>query len=71
MDNRKITKQMIEFNKTAFDNSFKAMEMVYEQNEKIFETFLHQATWMPENTPNAVAGPDDPAPPAWGVRPKT
>ena len=54
MDNLKIAKQMIEFNKTAFDNSFKAIEMVYEQNEKMFETFLNQATWMPENSKQAI-----------------
>jgi hypothetical protein len=48
MDNKQIAKQMIKFNKTAFDNSFSAMTMVYEQNEKMVETFLNQATWMPE-----------------------
>ncbi len=47
MDNKLIAKQMIEFNKTAFDNSFKAMTMVYEQNEKMIEAFLGQASWMP------------------------
>ena len=40
MDNKQITKQMIQFNKTAFDNSFSAMTMVYEQNEKMLEAFL-------------------------------
>ena len=48
MDNKQITKQMIQFNKTAFDNSFSAMTMVYEQNEKMVDTFLSQAAWMPE-----------------------
>ncbi len=47
MDNQQIAKQMIKFNKTAFDNSFSTMTMVYEQNEKMVETFLGQATWMP------------------------
>ncbi len=47
MDNKLIAKQMVEFNKTAFDNSFKAMTMVYEQNEKMVEAFLGQASWMP------------------------
>ncbi len=47
MDNKLIAKQMVEFNKTAFDNSFKAMTMVYEQNEKMIEAFLGQASWMP------------------------
>ena len=48
MDNQRIAKQMIELNKTAFDNGFNFMNTVYEQNEKMFETFLSQATWMPE-----------------------
>lgn len=48
MDNQRIAKQMIELNKTAFDNGFNVMNMVYEQNQKMFETFLSQATWMPD-----------------------
>jgi hypothetical protein len=44
MDQKQIAKQMIQFNKTAFDNSFNAMTMVYEQNEKMVDTYLQQAT---------------------------
>jgi polyhydroxyalkanoate synthesis regulator phasin len=54
MDNQKIAKQMIQFNKTAFDNSFNAMTMVYEQNEKMVNTFLSQATWLPEEGKKAI-----------------
>ena len=54
MDPKKIAKQMIQFNKTAFDNSFKAMTMVYEQNEKMAESFLSQANWMPEEGRKAI-----------------
>lgn len=54
MDHKQITKQMIQFNKTAFDNSFSAMTMVYEQNEKMLETFLGQASWMPEEGRKAI-----------------
>jgi hypothetical protein len=54
MDNKQIAKQMIKFNKTAFDNSFSAMTMVYEQNEKMVETFLGQASWMPEEGKKAI-----------------
>ena len=32
IDNKLIGKQMIQFNKAAFDNSFKAMSMVVEQS---------------------------------------
>ena len=54
MDQKAIAKQMIQFNKTAFDNSFSAMTMVYEQSEKMAETFLAQATWMPQEGQKAI-----------------
>ncbi len=47
MDPNQMLKQMLEFNKTAFDNSFNAMLTIGEQNEKMVNTFLEQATWMP------------------------
>jgi hypothetical protein len=43
-----MLKQMLDFNKTAFDNIFKAMLTIGEQNEKMVNTFLTQATWIPE-----------------------
>ena len=48
MDPNQMLKQMLEFNKTAFDNSFNAMLTIGEQNEKMVNTFLEQATLMPE-----------------------
>lgn len=54
MDQNQIAKQMIQFNKTAFDNSFSAMTMVSEQNEKMIQTFLAQATWMPAEGKKAI-----------------
>lgn len=54
MDQNQIAKQMVQFNKTAFDNSFNAMTMVYEQNEKMAQTFLDQATWMPQEGKKAI-----------------
>lgn len=54
MDQKLIAQQMIQFNKTAFDNSFNAMSMVYEQNEKMMGTFLQQATWIPEEGRKAI-----------------
>ena len=55
MDQKQIARQMIQFNKTAFDNSFNAMTMVYEQNEKMIGTFLAQATWLPEDGKKAIS----------------
>ena len=54
MDQKQIAKQMIQFNKTAFDSSFSAMTMVYEQNEKMVETFLTQASGVPEEGKKAI-----------------
>jgi hypothetical protein len=54
MDHKQIAKQMIQFNKSAFDNSFKAMTLVYEQNEKMLEAFLGQASWLPEEGRKAL-----------------
>ena len=47
-DPNQMLKQMLDFNKTAYDNSFKAMLAIGEQNEKMVNTFLKQATWIPE-----------------------
>lgn len=54
MDHKQIAKQMIQFNKSAFDNSFKAMSLVYDQNEKMIEAFLGQANWLPEEGRKAL-----------------
>jgi hypothetical protein len=54
MDQKTIANQMLQFNKTAMDNSFKAMTLAYEQNEKIAGTFLEQATWLPEEGKKAI-----------------
>ena len=54
MDQKQIANQMIQFNKAAFDNSFKTMTMVFEQNEKMVGAFLDQAAWMPEDGKKAI-----------------
>ena len=48
MDQKAMLKQMVEFNKTTFDNSFKTMVMLQEQTEAMVNTLLGQATWLPE-----------------------
>ncbi len=42
-----IAKQMIDFNRTAFENTFGAMCMLQEQSEKMVNTFVEQAEWIP------------------------
>lgn len=54
MEQKLILKQMIQFNKSVFDNSFKAMTMVYEQNERIIEASLEQAKWLPAEGRKAI-----------------
>ena len=54
MDNKQLIIQVIKFNKTVFDNAFKAMVMAQEQGEKIITTTLDQASWMPEEGKKAV-----------------
>ena len=48
MDQQQILRQMIEFNKTTFDNSFKTMVMLQEQTERMVNTIMAQTTWLPE-----------------------
>ena len=48
MEPNVMFKQMLAFNKTAYDNSFTAMLTIQEQNSKMVDTFLEQAAWMPE-----------------------
>jgi polyhydroxyalkanoate synthesis regulator phasin len=55
MDSAKIAKQMIDFQKTTFDNTFSAMVMMQEQTEKMANTLLEQAAWMPEEGKKAVS----------------
>lgn len=44
----KMAKQMIEFQKTAFENSFSAMVMIQGQTEKIADQFLTKNSIIPE-----------------------
>jgi hypothetical protein len=54
MEPKQIAQQMIDFYKATFDNSFKAMTMLQEQNEKMVDMFLAQATWLPEEGKKAL-----------------
>jgi hypothetical protein len=47
-------KQMIQFNKNAFDKGYNTMEMLRAQNERITDSILGQAYWMPEEGKKAV-----------------
>jgi len=55
MDPKQIAKQMIQFSKTAFDNTFNAMSVMQEQTEKMIGTYLEQAPMIPAEGKKAIA----------------
>jgi hypothetical protein len=55
INNKEMLKQIIEFNKTTFfDNAFKMMRMSQEQGEKMLNTTLDQASWLPPEGKKAI-----------------
>lgn len=54
MDQKQMLKQMLDFQKATFDNSFQAMTTLQEQGEKMVSTFLDQATWLPGEGKKAI-----------------
>ena len=54
METGKIAKQMIDFQKATFNNSFSTMVAFQEQTEKMVNVFLEQAVWLPEDGKKAV-----------------
>ncbi len=54
MDQKQILKQMIEFNQATFNNTFNAMALLQDQSERVAQTVLDQATWLPAEGKKAV-----------------
>mgnify|MGYP001765735383 CR=1 FL=1 len=54
MEPKQFAKQMIQFNKAAFDNTFNAMTVLQEQTEKMVNRFIEQNPWMPAEGKKAV-----------------
>jgi len=54
MEQNQIVRQMMEFNKKAFDNGFSAMSELQDQTEKLVLNFLEKADWMPEESKKAL-----------------
>jgi hypothetical protein len=48
MEQQKMFKQMMTFQKATFDNAFSAMTKMQEQGESMVEMFINQAPWLPE-----------------------
>jgi hypothetical protein len=54
MDNKLIGKQLVDFHKSTFDNTFNSLAILQEQTEKMVNTFLLQATWLPAEGKAAI-----------------
>jgi hypothetical protein len=54
MENIKIAKQILDYHKAAFDNTFHSVSAVQEQTEKMVNNFLQQASWLPGETKEAI-----------------
>ena len=54
MDQVQFTKQIVDFNKAAFENSFNAMVTFQEQTERMLNTFMEQAGWIPSQGRQAM-----------------
>ena len=48
MDQKQMLKQVIDFNKATLDNAYNAMSLLQEQAERLGQSTLDQATWLPE-----------------------
>lgn len=55
MEMKDIAKQMIQFNKATFDNTFSAMTALQEQTEKMVNNLLEQNALMPVEGKKAVS----------------
>lgn len=49
METTQLTKQWLDFQKAAVNNSFDAITMVQNQTEGLFSNFLGQVPWMTED----------------------
>ena len=54
MENKIIAKQIIDFHKSTFDNTFNSFSILQQQTEKMVQTFLQQATWLPAEGKTAI-----------------
>jgi hypothetical protein len=54
MEMQKMGKQMINFQKNLFENSYHAMNMVFEQTETMANSFIKQMPMVPEEGKKAM-----------------
>lgn len=54
MDPKQVAKQIIDFNKTAFDNTFSAISVMQDQAEKMVNSFIEQSPVFPAEGKKAM-----------------
>jgi polyhydroxyalkanoate synthesis regulator phasin len=54
MDAKQLAKQMLDFNKTAFDNNFNSMKALQEQTERLIGKFWEKSPIFPEEGKRAI-----------------
>jgi hypothetical protein len=54
MDQRQITKGMIEFIKSVLDNNFNALSTIQDQSAKMFADFMDKAHGLPDDEKKAI-----------------
>lgn len=55
MDQKQIMKQLLDFNRTAFNNGFNAMVLMQDQFERVTQVVLERTDWLPEEGRNAIS----------------
>jgi len=55
MENKILAKQIIDFHKSTFDNTFSSLTILQQQTEKMVQTFLQQASWLPVEGKAAIS----------------
>ena len=54
METTKMAKQAINFQKSAFEKTFNATVMLQDQTEKMANSFMDQASWMPAESKKLI-----------------
>ena len=55
MENKELVKQMVDLHKTSFDNGFNMLITLQDQMEKMVNSFVDQAPWLPAEGKKAIA----------------
>ncbi|MBF0453150.1 MAG: hypothetical protein HQK75_20790 [Candidatus Magnetomorum sp.] len=54
MDSQKITTQMVQYNKSVFENAFTMISLMQDYASNMSSTLVSQIPWFPEETKQAI-----------------